>query len=164
MNFFNTVFPELVEWNDVGKLTESSFASWKPGKNELLVELDPSPIKDAASAKDIYIGGPAALFSASLQVGVSVLAFLMLPSCQRLTPVEIAMIFSTVMTAIVEHPIGRDLRHTSMSGMPSLSTIGQITMEHMFYMPPSCTCYRETLPMSIIINRSQRIQIGISYD
>ena len=50
MDFFNTVFPELVEWNDVGKLTERSFASWKPGKNELLVELDPSPIEDAASA------------------------------------------------------------------------------------------------------------------
>ena len=67
LKFFETLFPELAKSNYVGQLDKNSFAGWEDGKNEVLVELDKNPSM-VEGAKDVYIGGPAALFSAAIQV------------------------------------------------------------------------------------------------
>jgi len=67
MKFFEQLFPELVESNCIGQLTKDSFRSWASGGNEVLVELDNKPSSNLQGAKDIYVGGPAALFSATIQ-------------------------------------------------------------------------------------------------
>ena len=33
-----------------------------------MVEMDPAPPQDLIGAKDVYVGGPAALFAAAIQV------------------------------------------------------------------------------------------------
>ena len=71
MKFFEQLFPELVESNCIGQLTKDSFRSWASGGNEVLVELDNKPSSNLQGAKDIYVGGPAALFSATIQVLVT---------------------------------------------------------------------------------------------
>ena len=68
MKFFEQLFPELVESNRIGQLNKNSFNSWEPGRNEVLIELDPKPSYNLHGAKDVYVGGPAALFSATIQV------------------------------------------------------------------------------------------------
>ena len=69
LNFFEEIFPELVESNSVGKLSKSSFNLWESGNNEVTVELDNQPTHNLLGARDVYVGGPAALFSAAIQVG-----------------------------------------------------------------------------------------------
>ena len=68
MQFFESIFPEVMDSNSVAQLNKNSFKSWSPGQNEVLVELDPSPPRNLEGAKDVYVGGPAALFSAAIQV------------------------------------------------------------------------------------------------
>ena len=68
LKFFDKIFPELVESNSVGRLTKNSFNTWKSGQNEVVVEVDEEPLKNLIGAKDIYVGGPASLFSATIQV------------------------------------------------------------------------------------------------
>ena len=68
LKFFEEIFPELVESNSVGKLTKSSFNLWESGNNEVTVELDNQPTHNLLGARDVYVGGPAALFSAAIQV------------------------------------------------------------------------------------------------
>jgi len=67
LNLCSELFPEIVSSNSVGKLTKSSFKNWQKAGNEVTVELDPDPAKSLKGAKDVYVGGPAALFSAAIQ-------------------------------------------------------------------------------------------------
>ena len=67
IDFFQEQFPELVETNEIGKLKKEGFTSWIPGNNDIIIELDPKPYEEMKNAKDIYIGGPAALFAAAIQ-------------------------------------------------------------------------------------------------
>jgi hypothetical protein len=57
-----------MESNSVAQLNQNSFQNWCPGQNEVLVELDPSPPRNLDGAKDVYVGGPAVLVSAAIQV------------------------------------------------------------------------------------------------
>ena len=69
-DLFSMVFPDIVESNSVGKITPDTWSNWKPGNNEVTLEEDPrnlNNILDNHKGKDLYIGGPAALFSAALQ-------------------------------------------------------------------------------------------------
>lgn len=69
-DFFERVFPEVAESNSVGKLTPESWSHWKTGTNEVTLEEDPRPLDQMLNShqgRDLYIGGPAALFSAALQ-------------------------------------------------------------------------------------------------
>ena len=68
MKFFTDLFPEVSESNSVGQLSRDSFKNWREGQNEVVVELDPAPPRSLEGAKDVYVGGPAALFSAAIQV------------------------------------------------------------------------------------------------
>ena len=43
LEFFDTLFPELVESNSIGKLNSKSFEIWEPSKNEVTIELDQEP-------------------------------------------------------------------------------------------------------------------------
>ena len=70
MNFFVDIFPEVAESNSVGQLGKNSFHTWSEGQNEVVVELDPAPPRSLEGAKDVYVGGPAALFSAAIQVNI----------------------------------------------------------------------------------------------
>ena len=36
-------FPEIVESNEIGKLTEDSFTLWEPGKNNITIGFDDGP-------------------------------------------------------------------------------------------------------------------------
>ena len=68
--FFAQVFPNIVESNDVGKITPADWSLWNPGNNEVTLEKDPrdpNHMMDKQQGKDLYVGGPAALFSAALQ-------------------------------------------------------------------------------------------------
>ena len=62
------VFPEVSKSNQLGRLDQESFSGWDEGANELTVELDPYPVNQSDEAMDVYVGGPAALFSAAIQV------------------------------------------------------------------------------------------------
>ena len=59
-----TFFPEIVETNEIGKLTEDSFALWEPGKNNITIGFDHGP--EVHSTLDVYIGGPATAVAAAL--------------------------------------------------------------------------------------------------
>lgn len=67
MDVFSRVFPEVVEWNDVGKMSQGSFHLWKDNVNHLIIEPDTLPPADAALEHDVYIGGPAVLYGAAIQ-------------------------------------------------------------------------------------------------
>ena len=68
-DLFTSVFPDLVESNNIGKITPELWSHWKAGNNEVtLEEEDEKPRSDLDDhGKDVYVGGPAALFSAALQ-------------------------------------------------------------------------------------------------
>ena len=69
IDLFSTVFPDIVESNSVGKITDDTWSHWKQGNNEVTLEEDPrevNQIVDNRNGKDLYIGGPASLFSAAL--------------------------------------------------------------------------------------------------
>ena len=66
MKFFDHAFPELVDSNDVGRMSQKDFELWKPENNIISVEFDTKPRPDTPG-KDVYIGGPAALFAAALE-------------------------------------------------------------------------------------------------
>ena len=57
-----------MESNCIGRLNDKWFTGWESGQNEVVVELDQDPTHNLLGAKDIYVGGPAALFSAAVQV------------------------------------------------------------------------------------------------
>ena len=116
MKFFEQLFPELVESNSIGQLNKDSFQSWQSGGNDVLVELDTKPSYNLQGAKDVYVGGPAALFSATIQVlipstsaTISKDNFLARPSLERM-----CQIFCTVMMVTEEHLTGRGLLVISM--------------------------------------------------
>ena len=67
MDLFREIFPEVVDSNEIGTLSKETFKFWNPRQNEITIELDPSPDTDFGEGKDVYIGGPAALFSAAIQ-------------------------------------------------------------------------------------------------
>ena len=67
MELFREVFPEVVDSNKVGCLSQDSFKLWKIKNNHLVIEADPTPDADFGPGKDVYIGGPAALFAAVIQ-------------------------------------------------------------------------------------------------
>ena len=62
------MFPEIAQSNSVGQLNKKSFQIWEAGQNEVVVEMDPAPPQNLIGAKDVYVGGPAALFAAAIQV------------------------------------------------------------------------------------------------
>ena len=68
-DLFTSVFPDLVESNNIGKITSELWSHWKAGNNDVtLEEDDEEPRSDLDDhGKDVYVGGPAALFSAALQ-------------------------------------------------------------------------------------------------
>ena len=66
MKFFDQAFPEVVDSNQVGQMSQQDFELWKPENNVISVEFDTKP-RANAPGKDIYIGGPAALYAAALE-------------------------------------------------------------------------------------------------
>lgn len=64
MKHFSKVFPEIVDTNEIGKLTEDSFALWEPGKNNITIGFDDGP--EVQSTLDVYIGGPPTAVAAAL--------------------------------------------------------------------------------------------------
>ena len=68
LEHFGNIFPEIVESNHVGKFQgDDVWKTWKDNNNEITVELDPSPQVRCEEGRDVYIGGPAALFAATIQ-------------------------------------------------------------------------------------------------
>ena len=67
MELFREIFPEVVDSNKIGDLSQDSFKLWKPTNNDIVIEADPTPDADFGTGKDVYIGGPAALFAAAIQ-------------------------------------------------------------------------------------------------
>ena len=59
-----TFFPKIVDTNEIGKLTEDSFALWEPGKNNITIGFDDGP--EVQSTLDVYIGGPPTAVAAAL--------------------------------------------------------------------------------------------------
>ena len=66
MTHFNQIFPEVAKSNDTGKITKTTFALWENNKNNISIELDPSPNGKIRAKFDVYIGGPASAVAAAL--------------------------------------------------------------------------------------------------
>jgi len=69
LEHFGNIFPEIVESNHVGKFQgDDVWKTWTNNNNEITVELDRNPrVGSDAEGRDVYIGGPAALFAAAIQ-------------------------------------------------------------------------------------------------
>ena len=67
MEHFATIFPEVIKSNETGTITPDKFCLWKPGNNNITIELDTSSGDDIRQKYDVYIGGPASAVGAALQ-------------------------------------------------------------------------------------------------
>ena len=68
LEHFNNIFPEIVESNEVGTYKDGLTCKiWNGNKKDITIELDPSPETNEEGGKDVYIGGPAALYAAAIQ-------------------------------------------------------------------------------------------------
>ena len=71
MEFFNKVFENIVETNDVGKLDGQKWETWDgKAKNEVTIERDYKGLEISdkySQPMDVYVGGPATCFGAALQ-------------------------------------------------------------------------------------------------
>jgi len=63
VEFFQDAFPELIQWNGIGEYSE-----WEESKVDILEDQHVNDVKELDKLeKDVYVGGPAALFAAALQ-------------------------------------------------------------------------------------------------
>jgi len=71
MQFFNKVFENIVETNDVGQLDGQKWETWNgETKNEVTIERDYKGLEVSdkyMAPMDVYVGGPATCFGAALQ-------------------------------------------------------------------------------------------------
>ena len=130
-----------MESNEIGKLTEDSFALWEPGKNNITIGFDHGP--EVPSTLDVYIGGPATAVAAALHAKSGERYFLKqaMPMCDfHLVQNKIPRgTSSTVTTGGWVPPTGRDQHPTCTYATPSLSTTGQTIMASTPYMRESST-------------------------
>jgi hypothetical protein len=54
--------------NDVGRIADDAFKTWEEKQNDVTLELDTEPWKINERSFDVYVGGPAALCAAAIQV------------------------------------------------------------------------------------------------